>query len=77
MTVASEGVSLVYCHETRQQHLVEARRFLMLRAPAVSLLGTMDLMGGSLQAFLYWRIRIRHPHDDFVLLPLAAHRRLR
>ena len=56
---------------------LDVRRFLMLLAPAVSLLGTVDLMSWSLQAFFYRRIRIRYPHDDFVLLSLAAHRRLR
>src|SRR5438105_613996 len=55
-------------------NLVDVRRLLMLVAPAVSLLGTVDLMGWSLQTFFHRRIRIWHPYDDFVFLPLPAHR---
>src|SRR6266545_4864594 len=53
--------------------LLLPRRARMLFAPAIPLLGTMDLVRGSPEPLFHRRVWVRHTHDDLLLLPLPAH----
>lgn len=45
----------------------------VLGPPAIPLFGTMDLMRGSLEPLAHRGIRIGHPDDHFLPVPLPAH----
>src|ERR1041384_4461280 len=56
-----------------QGNLVEVPAFLVLLAPPVPLLGTVDLVGGGLESLFDGRVGVGHANHQLVLVPFAAH----